>query len=82
MATRYGGYCYEDNLEEMTIDKLQALKEVCDHIIKEKHREEIRGELARINLLAHSYGFDIVLEDCDGFPNFLNELTLNIRDHK
>ena len=82
MATRYGGYCYEDNLEEMTIDKLQALKEVCDYTIKEKRREEIHKALTKINLLAHTYGFDICVYDSDDYPQVMTEYSMVIKDRE
>jgi len=82
MATRYGGYCYEDNLEEMTIDKLQALKEVCDYTIKEKRREEIFNALDEINLRARAYGLSIVCEDSDGVITPFDELALIVRSEE
>ena len=82
MGTRIGKYLFEDDLEGMDVEKLSILKEGCDHFIKEKHREEIHKELTRINLLAHTYGFDICVEDSDGCVAYLNEITLDIRDRE
>lgn len=82
MSTRIGKFIYDDDLEKMSIEKLEVLKEGCDHFIKEKHREEIHKELTALNLLAHSYGFDICVEDADGYPWVLNEVRMNIRDRE
>ena len=82
MSTRIGKFIYDDDLEKMSIEKLEVLKEGCDHFIKEKHREEIHRELTTLNLLAHSYGFDICVEDADGYPWVLNEVRMNIRDRE
>ena len=81
MATRIGKYYFEDDLETMDIDQLEVLHEACEHFIKEKHREEIHRALTKINLQAHSYGFDICVEDADGYDICLNEISMNIRDH-
>jgi len=80
MSTRIGRHIFEDDLESMSVEKLNVLREGCEHFIKEKHREEIHRELTKINLLAHTYGFDICVEDSDGCIAYLNEITLNIRD--
>ena len=82
MGTRIGKYLFDIDLENMDIEKLSILKEGCDHFIKEKHREEIHKELTKLNLLAHTYGFDICVEDADGYPWVLNEVRLNIRDRE
>ncbi len=82
MSTRIGRFIFEDSLEDMSIEKLNVLREGCEHFIKEKHREEIHKELTRINLLAHTYGFDICVEDSDGCIAYLNEITLDIRDRE
>ena len=82
MGTRIGKYLFDVDLEYMDIEKLSILKEGCDHFIKEKHREEIHKELTKLNLLAHTYGFDICVEDADGYPWVLNEVRLNIRDRE
>jgi len=82
MATRIGRYIFEDDLQKMDVEKLKVLQEGCGHFIKEKHREEIHRALTELNLRAHAYGFDIVLEDSDGCVTYLNELTLDIRDHE
>lgn len=82
MSTRIGKYIYEDNYEEMDVKKLQYLQEYCEQLIKEKHRKEIHSALTEINLLAHSYGFDICVEDSDGCITYLNEITLDIRDRE
>jgi hypothetical protein len=66
----------------MDVEKLAVLKEGCEHFIKERHREEIHSALIKINLLAHSYGFDICVEDSDGCITCLNEITLDIRDRE
>jgi len=80
MSTRIGKFIYEDDLENMSVEKLNVLREGCEHFIKEKHREEIHEELTRINLLAHTYGFDICVEDSFDFPQVMNEYTLAILD--
>ena len=82
MGTRIGKYLFDIDLENMDIEKLSILKEGCDHFIKEKHREEIHKELTKLNLLAHTYGFDICVEDADGYPWVLNEVRLNIKDRE
>ena len=82
MGTRIGKYLFEEDLENMNIEKLSVLKEGCNHFIKEKHREEIHRELTKLNLLAHTYGFDICVEDADGYPWVLNEVRLNIKDRE
>ena len=82
MGTRIGKYLFEDDLEGMDVEKLSILKEGCDHFIKEKHREEIHRALTKINLLAHTYGFDICVEDADGYPWVMNEIRLNIKDRE
>jgi hypothetical protein len=82
MGTRIGKYLFEEDLENMNIEKLSVLKEGCDHFIKERHREEIHRELTKLNLLAHTYGFDICVEDADGYPWVLNEVRMNIRDRE
>lgn len=81
MSTRIGRYIFEDNLEEMDVEKLKVLQEGCAHFIKEKHREEIHRELTKINLLASTYGFDICVLDSFDFPQVMNEDTLRIDDH-
>lgn len=82
MSTRIGRYIFDVDLESMDIEKLAVLKEGCDHFIKEKHREEIHRALTEINLRAHSYGFDICVEDADGYPWVLNEIRMNIKDRE
>ena len=82
MSTRIGRYIFNDDLERMDVEKLAVLKEGCEHFIKERHREEIHSALTKINLLAHSYGFDICVEDSDGCITCLNEITLDIRDRE
>ena len=82
MGTRIGKYLFDVDLEYMDIEKLSILKEGCEHFIKEKHREEIHRELTKLNLLAHTYGFDICVEDADGYPWVLNEVRLNIKDRE
>ena len=82
MSTRIGKYIFDVDLESMDIEKLSVLKDGCDHFIKEKHREEIHKALTKINLLAHTYGFDICVEDSDGCITYLNEITLDIRDRE
>lgn len=82
MSTRIGRYVFNDDLESMDVEKLAVLKEGCEHFIKERHREEIHSALTKINLLAHSYGFDICVEDSDGCITCLNEITLDIRDRE
>ena len=82
MSTRIGKYIYEDNYEEMDVNKLQYLQKYCTELINEKHREEIHKELTRINLLAHSYGFDICVLDGSDYPQVMNEYTLAIAHHE
>ena len=82
MSTRIGRYIFDIDLESMDIEKLSVLKEGCDHFIKEKHREEIHRALTEINLRAHAYGFDICVEDADGYPWVLNEIRMNIKDRE
>ena len=80
MSTRIGQYIFNDDLENMDIEKLAVLKEGCEHFIKEKHREEIHSALTKINLLAHSYGFDICVYDADDYPRVMTEYSLAIKD--
>ena len=82
MSTRIGKYIFDINLKDMSVEALTALKEGCDHYIKEQHREEIHKELTRINLLAHTYGFDITVAEYNCTPTVLNELTLSIDDRE
>ena len=82
MATRIGKYIFEDDLQKMDVEKLKVLQEGCGHFIKEKHREEIHRALTEINLRAHTYGFDICVEDADGYPWVLNEIRMNIKDRE
>ena len=82
MSTRIGRYIFEDDLQKMDVEKLKVLQEGCEHFIKEKHREEIHKALTEINLRAHTYGFDICVEDSDGCITYLNEITLDIRDRE
>lgn len=82
MSTRIGRFIFEDDLEEMSIEKLMMLKEGCDHFIKEKHREEIHKALTSINLRAHTYGFDICVYDSVGDPHVMNEYALLIKDRE
>ena len=82
MSTRIGKFIFEDDLENMSVEKLNVLREGCEHFIKEKHREEIHKELTRIDLLAHTYGFDICVLDSDDYPQVMNEYTLAIKDRE
>jgi len=82
MGTRIGKYLFDIDLEKMDIEKLSVLKEGCEHFIKEQHRKEIHKALTKINLLAHTYGFDICVEDADGYPWVMNEIRLNIKDRE
>jgi hypothetical protein len=82
MSTRIGRFIFEDDLENMSVEKLMILKEGCEHFIKEKHREEIHQALTEINLRAHTYGFDICIDDADGYPWVMNEVRLNIKERK
>lgn len=82
MSTRIGRYIFDIDLETMDVEKLAVLKEGCEHFIKEKHREAIHKELTRINLLAHSYGFDICVLDGNDYPQIMNETTLAIAFHE
>ena len=80
MATRIGKHIFDVDLETMDVEKLAVLRDGCEHFIKEKHREEIHKELTKINLLAHTYGFDISVLDSDDYPQVMNEYTLAIKD--
>ena len=82
MSTRIGRYIYEDDYEKMDVEQLKYLQEYCEQLINEKHREEIHKELTRINLLAHSYGFDICVLDGSDYPQVMNENTLAIAYHE
>lgn len=82
MSTRIGRYIFDLDLENMDVKKLVVLKEGCEHFIKEKHREEIHHALTRINLLAHTYGFDICVYDGRDCPQVMNESSLVIKDHE
>ena len=82
MGTRIGRYIFDLDLENMDVEKLAVLKEGCEHFIKEKHREEIHSALTKINLLAHTYGFDICVYDGRDYPQVMNEYTLAIKDHE
>lgn len=82
MSTRIGRHIFDINLEDMSVEALAVLKDGCDHFIQEKHREEIHKELTRINLLAHTYGFDICVLDSNDFPQVMNEYTLSIKDRE
>ena len=82
MATRIGRHIFDVNLETMDVEKLAVLRDGCEHFIKEKHREEIHKELTKINLLAHTYGFDICVLDSDDYPQVMNEYTLAIKDRE
>lgn len=80
MSTRIGKYIFDIDLEHMDVEKLAVLKEACNHYINEKHREEIHSALTKINLLAHSYGFDICVYDADDYPRVMTEYSLVIKD--
>lgn len=82
MSTRIGRYIFNEDLEQMDIEKLAVLKDGCEYFIKEKHRDEIHRAITEINLRAHAYGFDICVEDADGYPWVLNEVRLNIKDRE
>jgi len=82
MATRIGRHIFDVDLESMDVEKLAVLRDGCEHFIKEKHREEIHKELTKINLLAHTYGFDICVLDSDDYPQVMNEYTLAIKDRE
>ena len=82
MATRIGRHIFDVDLETMDEEKLAVLRDGCEHFIKEKHREEIHKELTKINLLAHTYGFDICVLDSDDYPQVMNEYTLAIKDRE
>ena len=82
MATRIGRHIFDVDLETMDVEKLAVLRDGCEHFIKEKHREEIHKELTKINLLAHTYGFDICVLDSDDYPQVMNEYTLAIKDRE
>ena len=82
MATRIGRHIFDVDLETMDVEKLAVLRDGCEHFIKEKHREEIHKELIKINLLAHTYGFDICVLDSDDYPQVMNEYTLAIKDRE
>ena len=81
-ATRIGKYIFEDDLANMSIEKLTVLKGACEHYIKEQHREEIHKALTSINLRAHTYGFDICVYDSVGDPHVMNEYALLIKDRE
>lgn len=80
MSTRIGRYIFDINLANMDIEKLNVLKEGCEYFIKEKRKGEIHRAITATNLLAHSYGFDIMVRDADDNEICLNELTLDIKD--
>ena len=82
MATRIGRHIFDVDLETMDVEKLAVLRDGCEHFIKERHREEIHKELTKINLLAHTYGFDICVLDSDDYPQVMNEYTLAIKDRE
>lgn len=65
MSTRVGKYIFEDDLEGMSIEKLEYLKGACDHFIKEKHRKEVENAFTELNLRAHAYGFDLCFVNPD-----------------
>lgn len=80
MSTRIGKYIFDINLANMDVEKLDVLKKGCEYFIKEKRRGEIHRAITATNLLAHSYGFDIMVKDADDHEICLNELTLDIKD--
>ena len=82
MSTRIGKYIFEDDLENMPLEKLEYLRDACNHFIKEQHREEIHKALTEINLRAQSYGFDITVTEYNCMPIVLNELTMSIEDRE
>ncbi len=82
MSTRIGRHIFDVDLETMDVEKLAVLRDGCEHFIKERHREEIHKELTKINLLAHTYGFDICVLDSDDYPQVMNEYTLAIKDRE
>ena len=81
MSTRVGMYIFDVDLEHMDVERLSALKDACEYYINERHRDEIHRALTKLNLLAHTYGLDIAVKDADGKEIYLNELTLQIKDH-
>ena len=79
MSTRIGKYIYEDNLEEMSVEKLKWLREACDHFIMQKYHDQIDHDFTTLNLMAHSMGFHLCYktEDMD-CPVVLNQYNFKI----
>ena len=80
MATRIGKYIFEDTLEEMSIEKLQYLKEACDHFINEKRRKEVEDTFTELNLRAHAFGFDLCFVNPDDHDDkyILNQYNFEV----
>ena len=59
MATRIGGFYFEDDLEKMSPEKLDALATACDFYKKKQYAKQLVKEFTELNLRAHAWGFDL-----------------------
>lgn len=79
MSTRVGKYIFDINLEDMSVEKLQYLKEGCDCFIKQKRKEALEREFTELNLRAHAEGFHLCYRDEDmDTPAVLNQYTFHV----
>ena len=79
MSTRFGKYIFDIDLDDMSVEKLEYLKEGCEYFIKQKKAEQLEKEFTELNLRAHAEGFHLCYrnEDMDT-PAVLNQFTFHV----
>ena len=84
MAVRVGKYLFDMDLEHMSIEKLEHLISGCQKIIKDKRKEEIWRDFTRLNLQAHSFGFDLCYVNPDDSDDkyILNQYNFEVTERE
>lgn len=79
MSTKVGPFLFEIDLENMPIEKLDALAEACDFHKKKLQYQQLKEEFAELNLRAHTMGFDLcyVNPDDEDDVYVLNQQTFS-----
>lgn len=81
MSTRVGKYIFDINLDDMSVEKLQFLKEGCETFIKQKRAAQLEREFTELNLRAHAEGFHLCYQDESmDAPAVLNRFTFHVID--
>ena len=79
MSTRIGKFIFEEDLEKMSVEKLDALAQACDFYKKKQRFHQLEKEFTELNLRAHVWGFDLCYVNPDDPDDLyiLNQFTFS-----